>query len=146
MKPIRLNPVNVKAMWAGDYLSKLRNLEKGVGIVREVCAYKKSENSILNDEYKGMNLRDLINENYKELMGEDTSDQIIRAAYIDAKEDLSVQVHPDEEYAVKIEQDFGKSESWYVLQCEENASVIAGCSIDDMELLRKAALNGNIED
>lgn len=146
MKPIRLKPVNVKAMWAGDYLSKLRNLEKGVGIVREVCAYKKSENSILNDEYKGMNLRDLINENYKELMGEDTSDQIIRAAYIDAKEDLSVQVHPDEEYAVKIEQDFGKSESWYVLQCEENASVIAGCSIDDMELLRKAALNGNIED
>lgn len=145
MRPIKLKPVNVKAIWAGDHLSKLRNLEEGTGIVREVCAYKNSENSILNDEYKGMNLRDLICLHYEELMGNDTSDQIIRAAYIDAKEDLSIQVHPDEEYAKKIEKDFGKSESWYVLQCDENSSVIAGCSTDDRELLHQAAINGDIE-
>lgn len=146
MKPIRLKPVNIKALWAGDYLSKLRNLGEGIGIVREVCAYKKSENSILNDEYKDMNLRDLINLHYKDLMGNDTSDQMIRAAYIDAKEDLSIQVHPDEEYARKVENDFGKSESWYVLQCDENASVIAGCTVKDPEILRQAAVDGTIED
>lgn len=146
MKPVWLQPVNVKALWAGDYLSKLRNLEEGTGIVREVCAYRNSENSVLNDEYKGMNLRDLINHHYKDLMGNDTSDQMIRAAYIDAKEDLSIQVHPDEEYAKKVEKDFGKSESWYVLKCDENASVIAGCSIDDCELLRQASINGKIEE
>lgn len=145
MRPVRLKPVNVKALWAGDYLSKLRNLEEGTGIVREVCAYKNSENKILNDEYKGMNLRDLINLYHKELMGDDESDQMIRAAYIDAKEDLSIQVHPDEEYAKRVEKDFGKSESWYVLQCDENASVIAGCTIDDRELLRQAAIDGTIE-
>jgi mannose-6-phosphate isomerase len=146
MKPIRLQPVNVKALWAGDYLSRLRNLEEGIGIVREVCAYKKSENFVLNNEYKDMNLRDLISLHYKDLMGSDTTDQMIRAAYIDAKEDLSIQLHPDEEYARKVENDFGKSESWYVLQCEENASVVAGCTTDNHELLRQAAINGNIED
>lgn len=146
MKPIRLQPVNVKALWAGDYLSKLRNQEEGTGIIREVCAYKKSENLIINDEYKGMNLRDLINVHFKDLMGDDTSDQMIRAAYIDAKEDLSIQVHPDEGYAKRVEEDYGKSESWYVLQCDENASVIAGCSTDDRELLRKAAIDGTIEE
>lgn len=145
MKPIRLQPVNKKALWAGNYLSKLRNLEKGTGIVREVCSYKNSENKILNDEYKGMNLRDLITLHFKELMGNDNSDQMIRAAYIDAKEDLSIQVHPDEEYARKVENDFGKSESWYVLQCKENSSVVAGCNTADRELLRKAVMDGNIE-
>lgn len=146
IRPIRLKPVNVKTLWAGSYLSHLRNLEDGVGIVREVCAYNKSENIILNKEYEGMNLRDLINTHHEELMGNDISSQIIRAAYMDAKEDLSVQVHPDCEYAEKVENDFGKSESWYVLKCDENASVIAGCSTDDRELLRDAAINGNIED
>ncbi|MBL4937553.1 hypothetical protein JK636_17695 [Clostridium sp. YIM B02515] len=145
MKPIRLQSVNIKTPWAGDYLSNLRKLETGVGIVREVCAYKKSENSILNSEYEGMNLRDLISLHQKELMGDDTSDQMIRAAYIDAKEDLSIQVHPNQEYAEKVENDFGKSESWYVLQCDEDTSVIAGCNTDDQELLRHAAINGNIE-
>jgi len=146
MKPIRMQPINVKALWAGDRLSKLRNLEEGIGIVREVCAYKNGENSILNNEYKGMNLRDLISRHYKDLMGNDTSDQMIRAAYIDAKEDLSIQVHPDEEYARKNEKDFGKSESWYVLQCDENAYLTAGCNTDDRELLHKSAINGNIEE
>lgn len=146
MNPIRLQSVNVKTLWAGNYLSNLRNLEEGVGIVREVCAYKESENSILNNEYKGMNLRDLISLHHKDLMGNDTSDQMIRAAYIDAKEDLSIQLHPGDEYAEKMENDFGKSESWYVLQCDKNASVIAGCNTDDQELLRHAAINGNIEE
>jgi mannose-6-phosphate isomerase len=93
-----------------------------------------------------MNLRDLISLHYKDLMGSDITDQMIRAAYIDAKEDLSIQLHPDEEYARKVENDFGKSESWYVLHCEENASVVAGCTTDNHELLRQAAINGNIED
>ncbi|WP_242865955.1 type I phosphomannose isomerase catalytic subunit [Desnuesiella massiliensis] len=146
MKPIRLKPVNVKALWAGDKLSKLRNLEEGTGIVREVCAYKNSENLILNDEYKDMRLDNLIKLHFKELMGKDTTYQMIRAAYIDAKEDLSIQVHPDDEYAKKIENDFGKSESWYVLECDKNASVIAGCNIDDPELLKEAAINGSIEE
>lgn len=146
MKPIRLQPVNVKALWAGNRLSKLRNLEEGTGIIREVCAYRKSENSILNDEYRGMNLHDLINLHYKDLMGNDNSDQMIRAAYIDARDDLSIQVHPGEEYAKKVENDFGKSESWYVLECDENSSVIAGCSINDRELLQQAAINGRIKE
>lgn len=145
MKPLRLQSVNVKVPWAGERLSKLRGLDKGIGIVREVCAYKNSENKIVNAEYEGMNLRDLISTQYDKLMGDDTSNQMVRAAYIDANEDLSIQVHPYEEYAKNIEGDFGKSESWYVLECDENAKVIAGCNIDDTSLLRKSAENGSIE-
>lgn len=46
--------------------------------------------------------------------------------FIDAKDNLSVQVHPDDEYAIKHESDTGKTEMWYVMDCEENAKIICG--------------------
>ena len=63
--------------------------EEGIGIAREVCAYKNSENLIAEGEYQGKSIKELIQEHHEELMGRDDSNQLIRAAYIDAIEDLS---------------------------------------------------------
>lgn len=146
MNPIRLNPVYISTIWAGHRLKNLRNLtDENIGISREVCAYKKSENTISEGEFSGMSIRTIIDNYHLELMGDDPTNQLIRVAYIDAKEDLSIQVHPDDEYAEKVENDYGKSESWYILECEEGATVAAGTSITDLAILKKAAQEGFLD-
>lgn len=145
MKPIRLETVYKKTVWAGERLSKIRGLtEPGIGIAREICAYKGSENKVASGEYVGMDIGTLIREHGKELMGEDTSGQLVRVAYIDAEEDLSIQVHPNEEQAAPIG-DYEKSEAWYILEADEGAYITAGVNTQDKEVLRKAAESGGLE-
>jgi mannose-6-phosphate isomerase len=145
MKPLRLKPVYVKSIWAGNRLKSIRNLsEEGIGISREVCAYKNSENIIAEGEYAGKSIKELIDNNHKALMGEDPNDQLVRVAYIDAIEDLSIQVHPKEEYAKELN-DYEKSESWYILEAEEGAYITAGTVIEDKNLLRQTAEDGTLE-
>ena len=62
--------------------------------------------------------------------------------FIDAKSDLSVQVHPDDEYAALHENSYGKTEAWYVLDCEEGAELIYGFK----EKLSKEKFKKSIED
>lgn len=145
LKPLRLSPVYVKSIWAGERLYNIRNLEeKGIGIAREVCAYKNSENIIAEGEYAGKSLKEIIQYHHQDLMGDDPSDQLLRAAYIDAIEDLSVQVHPNDAYAKTIG-DYEKSESWYIVEAEEGAYITAGTTIHDKEVLRLAAEDGTLE-
>jgi mannose-6-phosphate isomerase len=145
MKPLRLKPVYVKSIWAGNRLQRIRNLpEEGIGISREVCAYKNSENIIAEGEYAGKSIKELIDNNHKELMGDDPNDQLVRAAYIDAIEDLSIQVHPKEKQARELS-DYEKSESWYILEAEEGAYITAGVTMTDKNLLKEAAENGTLE-
>lgn len=145
MKPLRLEPIYISSIWAGNRLQKIRGLEQDkIGIAREVCAYQGSENKIAEGEWKGRSIKELISERKKELMGEDTSDQLIRVAYIDAKEDLSIQVHPAEAYA-KEQGDYEKSEAWYVLEADEGAYVVAGTTTKDREALRRAAETEDLE-
>ena len=145
MKPIRLQPVYKQALWASDYISNLRNLsELNVGISREVCAYKGSENVILSEEFKGKKINEVINEYHRELMGDDPEKQLIRCAYMASKEALSIQVHMTEEHA-KLVDDYEKSESWYVLETGENSSVVIGVNTTDKDLLREAILNNDLE-
>ena len=145
MKPLKLKPVYMKCIWAGNRLQKIRNLnEHGFGISREVCAYKNSENSIAEGGFAGKNIKEVIENHHEEIMGDDPNTQLIRVAYIDAAEDLSIQVHPNEEYAQKIN-DYEKSESWYVLEADEGAYITAGVNIGDKAILRKAAEDGTLE-
>ena len=48
--------------------------------------------------------------------------------FIDARDKLSVQVHPDDEYALRVEGEYGKTEMWYVLDCEPGAKLLYGVS------------------
>lgn len=60
--------------------------------------------------------------------------------FIDAKQNLSIQVHPDDEYAMRVEGEFGKTEAWYILDCEPNAELIFGFNKNvSVEEFKKAA-------
>ena len=145
MKPLRLEPVYKEAIWAGDRLSRVRGLQTpGIGIAREVCAYRGSENRIGDGEYAGRSIKEMIDREGPRLMGSDESGQLVRVAYIDAREDLSVQVHPGEAQA-RAAGDYEKSEAWYILEAGEGASIIAGVNTEDREVLRAAAEKGGLE-
>ncbi len=144
MKPIRLEPVYKKTIWADNYLSQLRNLDEKIGIAREVCAYKGSENNVLSPEFAGLKISDVIKTHHEELMGDDPNDQLIRCAYMSSAEDLSIQVHMNEEQAQKVG-DYEKSEAWYVLRSGEDGSVVVGVNTNDKEVLKQAIQNNELE-
>lgn len=144
MKPIRLESVYKKTIWADNYFSQLRNLDEKIGIAREVCAYKGSENIVLSPEFEGLKISDVIKTHHEELMGDDPNNQLIRCAYMSSGEDLSIQVHMTEEQAQKVG-DYEKSEAWYVLRAGENGSVVVGVNTDDKEVLKNAILNNELE-
>ena len=146
MKPFRLRPVYLQPIWADNYLTEIRHLDiPNTGISREVCAYKGSENVIEDGEYAGMLISDLIREHHEEVMGDNPDDQLVRVAYMSSKDDLSIQVHPNQEQAESVG-DYEKSESWYVLRADEGARIYAGVNTEDKEVLRKAIEQDKLED
>lgn len=146
MYPLKLKPVYDKTIWANDKLTTIRGIkEKGYGTCWEVSAHAYSQNEILNGKYKGMNLLELINQDEKSLLGQHSIEKMLRLAYLDAKDDLSIQVHPYDEYARKYENDYGKTESWYVLEAEPKATLVAGTNCADKDLIRQAIKDGNLE-
>lgn len=146
MYPFKLKPIYDKTIWANDRLTTLRHKEdQGYGTCWEVSAHSYCSNEVLNGEYAGKTLMELINTHKKEMLGKHDFEQMLRLAYLDAKDDLSIQVHPYDAYAKKHENDMGKTESWYVLEASENATLVAGTTCDDPEVIRQAIADGDLE-
>ena len=148
--PLLPEPYYLSTIWAGDRLTKIRGLEvepgKPWGIAREVCAYPGAPNNVIaNGPWAGHDLAWAIENHHEELMGDDPEHQMIRMAYMDPVEDLSIQVHPVEDYAREHEDDREKSESWYVLEADPGAYVVAGTTTDDRDALRAAAEDDAID-
>lgn len=131
MEILKLNPVFKDYIWGGtklrdDYGFK-SNLEKLAEGWMLSC-HKDGENTVLNGEFKNKTLSEVVKEN-PEFLGENGKKFEyfpILIKLIDAKNDLSVQVHPDNEYAMRVEKEYGKTECWYILDCDEDAELIYG--------------------
>lgn len=99
----------------------------------ELACHKDGNSIILNDEYKGMTLAEYIEKKGKGILGkncEGVEEFPILIKLIDAKDHLSIQVHPDDEYARKVENQYGKTEVWYVLDCKPNSYLYYGFNKD----------------
>lgn len=146
-EPIFPDSVWVAKPWAGSRLSTMRKAaaspEKPLGICREICAYKGSENPVSRGKYAGMNLKQIIDVHHDAIMGTDDRDQLLRVAYMDTAAPLSVQVHPDASLAAEAG-DYEKAEAWYVLDCEPGSFLYAGTTTVDKAALRLAAENDNL--
>lgn len=146
MYPLKLKPIYDKTIWANDNLTKLRGMEeKGYGTIWEVSAHPYSKNEILNGEYAGKTLWDLLEEYPETILGEIPRSKMVRLAFLDAKDDLSIQVHPYDAYAHKYENDEGKTESWYILKAEEGSTLVAGTTIADADVIKKAVEDNTVE-
>lgn len=152
MEILKLNPVFKDYLWGGTKLrdeygfnSNLEKLAEGWML----SCHKDGENTILNGEFTGKTLTDVVNA-HPDFLGENGKKFEyfpILIKIIDAKNDLSVQVHPDNEYAMRVENEYGKTECWYILDCEENAELIYGFNrtISSEEFKEKIADNTFLE-
>ncbi len=95
----------------------------------ELSCYPGSESVIENGEFAGKTITEFIDEKGKGVLGskcEKFEDFPVLIKFIDAKKDLSLQVHPSDEYARKYENQYGKTEMWYILEAEEGAFLYYG--------------------
>lgn len=129
--PLKLKPVFKEIVWGGNRLKDDYGFKSDLNNIAEawmLCAREDGDNIIENGDFEGMSFSRFINEN-KALLGkkgQGYSDFPLLIKFIDAKADLSVQVHPDDEYAAKHENSYGKTEAWYILDCDEGAQLIYG--------------------
>ncbi|MCI8405093.1 MAG: class I mannose-6-phosphate isomerase [Clostridia bacterium] len=126
---IFLNPIFKETIWGGNKL-KLFGYSIPSDTIGEcwgISAHKNGDCTICGGEYKGMTLSQLWN-SHRDLFGNCEGDCFpLLVKIIDAKKDLSIQVHPDDRYAMKHENgSLGKTECWYVLDCEKNSTIIIG--------------------
>ncbi len=127
--PIFLEPHFTHNIWGG---SKLRDVfgydveGDDIGECWGIAAHPNGRSVVKNGPFKGMGLDELY-KSREELFGSQHDKFPLLIKIIDAKSDLSIQVHPDDEYAREHENgSLGKTECWYVLDCEKDASLVVG--------------------
>lgn len=149
MYPIKFENLYYERIWGGKDLEKFRdNVPEGViGESWDIACHKNGTGKVENGELKGKSFDEIINLYGKELVGTeiDTKEFPLLIKLITAQDKLSVQVHPDDEYANKVENDSGKTEAWYVVDAEEGASLIVGTKDCNKEIFKKAINEGNLD-
>ncbi len=131
--PLLVKPIIKEKIWGGNFLKKFLKL-KNKGNVGEVWFFAdlKNENSIIkNGIYKGKSISDIYRKFSKAMLGKKIALKYKREfpiliKFIQAKENLSLQVHPDDKYALKNENSSGKIEAWYIIETFKNAGILLG--------------------
>ncbi len=149
---LKLKPVFKDYIWGGTKLRDEYGFESNLEKLAEgwmLSCHKDGENIIDNGDFSGKSLTEIV-KSYPEFLGEIGKKFEyfpILIKLIDAKNDLSVQVHPDNDYAMRVEHEYGKTECWYILDCDEDAELIYGFnkSITSEEFKEKIADNTFLE-
>ncbi len=148
--PIKFVPILKEKIWGGSKLKQLfnKNGEGKIGESWEVSAVNENISIVENGSLKGKNLNQLIDEYKGELVGEKVFKSFgntfpLLFKFIDAKEDLSVQLHPNDDLAKKRHNSFGKTEMWYILDSEENGKLVLGFNKEMNESIYEKHLSEN---
>ena len=132
--PLLFEPNLHTVVWGGNQLCPYKVLEPSdepIGESWEVSAVPTSTNIIANGVLKGKDLITVISENPDSILGKAVSEKYqgklpLLVKFIDAKRDLSIQVHPNDEMAMREHGKMGKSEMWYIIKADEGAHLYAG--------------------
>lgn len=141
-----LKPIFQERIWGSQRLKTEFNYDLPKGAIGEcwgISAHHNGENEVSNGFYKGRTLSDLWTNHRQELFGEFTHETFpLLVKILDATDDLSVQVHPNDEQAYNLEGErFGKTECWYVLEAELGAELILGHTAQTRAELETAVSN-----
>ena len=132
MALLKLRPSYKDYLWGGHRLVEKYNKEFDGDILAEsweLSCHPDGPSYIVNGSYAGKTLQEYIDLEGKKVLGNNCQkfeEFPILAKFIDAKDNLSIQVHPDNEYALKNEGQYGKTEMWYIMDCEEGAFLYYG--------------------
>ena len=132
MYPIKLKPAFKDYLWGGtrlrDDFGKDCDFDK-IAESWELSCHKDGNSVVADGEFAGLTLAQYIEKEGKSVLGtncEKFENFPILIKLIDAKDNLSVQVHPNNEYAQRVEGEYGETEMWYVVDCDEGASLLYG--------------------
>lgn len=148
VKPLFLAPVMQEKIWGGNRLAQ----EYGYDIPSDhtgecwaISAHPNGVSTVKNGPFKGMGLDELYH-SHPEVFGY-PKDQVfpLLIKILDANEWLSVQVHPDDTYALAHEGELGKTECWYILSADEGAEIIYGHQAKSKEELEAMIAVGDWE-
>jgi len=154
--PLKFNPILKEKIWGGKKLKKTLTKNCGdnnkMGESWEVSAYGDDISVVSNGFLAKNDLKEIIEIYMGDIVGDKIFAQFgiefpLLIKFIDANDDLSIQVHPDDSYALEHHQSKGKTEMWYIVQADNNAELISGFSKEVSKGEYLAALNsGNLKD
>lgn len=132
MSIIKLLPACKDYLWGGTRLKTEYNKKSDKSIIAEtweLSCHPDGESTVADGEFKGKTLNEYINAKGRQILGENCkkfSDFPVLIKLIDAKKPLSVQVHPDDSYALENEGGYGKTEMWYIVDCKPESYIYYG--------------------
>lgn len=149
MYPLKLLGVVRSPIWSGNRLARDWNKSgaERIGESWELTVRADGTATVTNGALAGTPLSELLSRCEKEILGESRCDRgfPLLIKLLDAGDDLSVQVHPDDRYAARTEHDRGKTEMWYIVEADEGAEIICGLKNHvGKEGLRRAIDQGKI--
>ncbi|GAB4287046.1 MAG: class I mannose-6-phosphate isomerase [Marinilabiliales bacterium] len=153
--PLIFKPIYKEKIWGGNALEKYFNRSipfENCGESWEISGVQDNISVVENGFLKGNNLQELIEVYMGDIVGEWVYKKFgiefpLLIKFIDAKDILSLQVHPGDEYARKKHKAYGKTEMWYVIDAEANSTIITGFKkkIDKQKLIKHLEENTVID-
>ena len=136
MYPLKFEPILKQTLWGGDKIisfKQLNDTRTEVGESWEISAVEGSESIVAEGPDKGMTLTEVLSKYREELLGEANYARFgvkfpLLVKFIDARQDLSIQVHPSDDLAKKPHNSMGKTEMWYVIGADKGAKLRSGFS------------------
>lgn len=132
--PLKFEPILKSTIWGGKEICNFKRLpacEEPVGESWEISGVRGNISTVSNGELKGKNLEELVGAYKEALVGKKIYEAFgsnfpLLIKFIDARDDLSIQVHPDDKLAKERHDSFGKTEMWYVINAEPGAFLYSG--------------------
>ena len=136
--PLQFEPILKERIWGGEKLKTVLNksiTSNSTGESWELSAVEGDVSTVSNGEWKGKLLTEIINSFPDGILGTKVYSRFgkqfpLLFKYLDAREDLSIQVHPNDALAKQRHNSFGKTEMWYVMQADDEARIIVGFKED----------------
>ena len=134
MEPIKFESVLKQTLWGGDKIIPFKHIHANlehVGESWEISGIHGSETIVANGPYKGYQLNDLVDLLKEKLVGKENYKRFgaefpLLIKFIDARQDLSIQVHPTDEVAHRQGKERGKTEMWYIMDSAPDAKLYSG--------------------
>lgn len=136
--PLQFEPILKERIWGGEKLKTYLNkpiCSATTGESWEISTVEGDVSVVANGSLKGKNLMDLINSAPEAFLGTAVYQRFglqfpLLFKYLDAREDLSIQVHPNDALAKERHNSFGKTEMWYIMQADQGSKIIVGFKED----------------
>ncbi|MBQ7226504.1 MAG: class I mannose-6-phosphate isomerase [Clostridia bacterium] len=151
ISPIKLAPVFKEIIWGGNRLKNEYNKQSELENIAEsweLTVRDDGMNKIVGGEFDGYTLAEYIEKNGYEVVSNKKLDRFpLLIKFIDAEDNLSVQVHPDDEYGLKNANSLGKTEMWYIIDAKPGSKLVYGLKEGvTNEMFAQAINDGKVEE